>query len=71
MKKTKLDKYEQDVEDTVSEYKTVDSSKRKRIQSIIKRANEKKNISLRVNSQDLDLLKILTKHCFPVLSISL
>ncbi len=58
MKKTKLDKLEQGVEDTILEYKTVSSRKKKRIQNIIKKANEKKNISLRVNSQDLDLLKI-------------
>ena len=58
MKKTKLDKLEQGVEDTILEYKTVSARKKKRIQNIIKKANEKKNISLRVNSQDLDLLKI-------------
>jgi predicted DNA binding CopG/RHH family protein len=58
MKKTKLDKLEQGVEDTILEYKTVSAGKKKRIQNIIKKANEKKNISLRVNSQDLDLLKI-------------
>ena len=58
MKKTKLDKLEQGVEDTILEYKTVSAGKKKRIQNIIKKANEKKNISLRVNSQDLELLKI-------------
>ena len=49
---------EQGVEDTILEYKTVSAGKKKRIQNIIKKANEKKNISLRVNSQDLELLKI-------------
>ena len=58
MKKTKLDKSERGIEDTILEYKTVSTTKKKRIQNIIKKANEKKNISLRVNSQDLDLLKI-------------
>ncbi len=58
MKKPKLDNLEQGVEDTILEYKTVSAGKKKRIQNIIKKANEKKNISLRVNSQDLELLKI-------------
>jgi predicted DNA binding CopG/RHH family protein len=56
--KTKLDKYEQSIEDTILEYKPVSESKKNKIQAIIHKSQEKKNISLRVNNQDLDLLKM-------------
>lgn len=62
MKKTKLNTVEHKIEDNILEYKTVSAAKKKRIQDIIKKANEKKNISLRVNNQDLDLLKIRAEH---------
>ena len=62
MKKTKLDKFEQKIEENILEYKTVSVAKKKRINNIIKKANEKKNISLRVNSQDLDLLRLRAEH---------
>jgi predicted DNA binding CopG/RHH family protein len=58
MKKIKLDKYEEEIEDSLSEIRSVSPARRKKIETIIRKANEKKNISLRVNSQDLDLLKI-------------
>ncbi len=58
MKNVKLSKYEQYIEDSISEYNSVSSKKRKRIENIIKKSVEKKNISLRVNSQDLNILKI-------------
>jgi len=60
--KKKLNTDEKKIEDNILEYKTVSTKKKKKIQSIIKKANEKKNISLRVNSQDLDLLKIRAEH---------
>ena len=47
----KLDDYEKEIERGISKYKKAKPSK---IEKIIKKANEKKNISLRVNSQDLD-----------------
>ena len=62
MKKEKLNKFEQEMEDTILKYKTVSTTKKKRIKNIIKKANEKKNISLRVNSQDLDLLRVRAEH---------
>jgi len=62
MKKEKLNKFEQEIEDTILKYKTVSTTKKKRIKNIIKKANEKKNISLRVNSQDLDLLRVRAEH---------
>ena len=58
MKNVKLSKYEQYIEDSISEYNSVSSKKRKRIENIIKKAVEKKNISLRVNNQDLNILKM-------------
>ena len=61
MKKAKLTKFEQEVEKDILKYKPVSSKEREKIGKIIKRANEKKNISLRVNGQDLDLLKLLAE----------
>jgi len=58
MKKIKLDKYEDEIEDSLSEIRSVSPARRKKIETIIRKANEKKNISLRVNSQDLNLLKL-------------
>jgi len=58
MKNIKLSKYEQNIEDSISEYDSVSSKKRKKIENIINKAVEKKNISLRVNNQDLNLLKL-------------
>jgi len=57
MKKIKLDKLEKEIEKNILKYKAVSSKERENIEAIIKRANEKKNISLRVNNQDLDLLR--------------
>ena len=42
MKKTKLNTVEHKIEDNILEYKTVSAAKKKRIQDIIKKANEKK-----------------------------
>lgn len=58
MKKIKLDKFERGIERNILKYKPISLKERERIEKIIKKANEKKNISLRVNSQDLDLLKL-------------
>jgi predicted DNA binding CopG/RHH family protein len=57
MKNIKLDTYEKEIEDSLSEIKSVSPARRKKVETIIRKANEKRNISLRVNSQDLDLLK--------------
>lgn len=54
----KLDDYEQDLENNISKYKKASASKIEKIEKIIRKANEKKSISLRVNSQDLDQLKL-------------
>jgi len=53
----KLDKYEQEIENNISEYNSASDKKRIQINRIIKRAREKKSVNLRVNTQDLELLK--------------
>ncbi len=53
----KLDDYEKEIEKDISKYKKVSAPKIEKIEKVIKKANEKKNISLRVNSHDLDQLK--------------
>jgi predicted DNA binding CopG/RHH family protein len=58
MKELKLDNYEKEIEKDILKYKKVSSSKIAKIERIIQKANEKKNISLRLNSQDLDQLKL-------------
>ncbi len=62
MKKFVLDPFEQSIEDTILEYNSVSTEKKKRIENIIKKANEKKSISIRVNCQDLELLKMRAEH---------
>ena len=61
MKKVKLTKFEKEIEKDIQKYKPVSSKERQKIGKIIKKANEKKNISLRVNGQDLELLKLLAE----------
>ena len=54
---TKLDKYESEIEKNISQYKSVSAKKKALIEGIIDKANEKKSISLRLKSNDLDQLK--------------
>jgi len=56
--KIKLDNYEKKIEENISNYKKALPQKISKIEGIIRIANEKKNISLRVNRYDLDQLKI-------------
>jgi predicted DNA binding CopG/RHH family protein len=58
----KPDKYEQEIENSISEYKSVSDKKRDKINNLIKKAKEKKSVNLRVNSQDLDLLKLCGRN---------
>ena len=53
----KLDKYEQAIEDDISNFKSVSNSKKSLIDGIIDKANEKKSISLRLKANDLEMLK--------------
>lgn len=53
----KLDKSEQRIEDRILSYKPLSDKKQKKVNSIIKKAKEKKSVNLRLNRHDLDLLK--------------
>lgn len=53
----KLDKYEQEIEDNVSQYKPASAPKKSQVAAIIDKANEKKSISLRLKTNDLEQLK--------------
>ncbi|NIS38043.1 antitoxin [Candidatus Saccharibacteria bacterium] len=53
----KLDRYEQEIENNISEYQSASDKKRKEIKNIINKAKQKKSVSLRLNRQDLDMLK--------------
>ena len=55
--KQKLDQYEKEIEENISQFKLIGSSKKMLIEDIIDKANEKKSISLRLKSNDLELLK--------------
>ena len=62
MIKDKLDDLEKSIEKDILKYKKVSSKKLNKIESIIQKANEKRNISLRVNSQDLEQIKLKAEH---------
>lgn len=53
----KLDKFEQEIEDNIDEYQPISSEEKQQISSIIKKAKEKKSVSLRLHAQDLTLIK--------------
>lgn len=53
----KLDKYEQEIENNVSQYKPARAQKKSQVEAIIDKANEKKSISLRLKTNDLEQLK--------------
>jgi predicted DNA binding CopG/RHH family protein len=57
MKKIKLDKAEQEIENNYNKFKKINIEKRKHIEKIIDTANKKKIISLRLNNQDLNMIK--------------
>ncbi|MDA3895505.1 MAG: hypothetical protein PF482_05085 [Desulfobacteraceae bacterium] len=55
--KTKLDKYEDEIERNISKYSSIHEGTKKIIENIISKANETKSISLRLKNFDLDQLK--------------
>jgi len=55
--KPKLDKYESEMEDNIAQFSPVSKSKKASIEKIIDKANEKRSISLRLKSNDLEQLK--------------
>lgn len=55
---SKLDKFEQAIEDNIESWTTVSKNKRASIENIILKANKKKNISLRLKTHDIEQLKL-------------
>ncbi len=55
--KTKLDKFEKEIEENISQFAPVSNDKKAFIENIIDKANVKKSISLRLKSNDLEQLK--------------
>ncbi len=56
--KSKLDKYESEIEGNISQFAPVSNTKKASIESIIDKANEKKSISLRLKNNDIEQLKL-------------
>ncbi len=50
----KLDKYEQEIEKNIDQFQSVNIKKKSQIDTIIKKANKKKSISLRLKASDLE-----------------
>ena len=57
MKKVKLDKFENEIEKQADNFVKISKSKKQKIENIIDRANEKISVTLRLNNQDLELIK--------------
>ena len=55
--KSKLDAEEQILEEGMEQFQPVNAAKRQLIEGIIDKANEKRSISLRLKSNDVELLK--------------
>jgi len=54
---TKLDTFEQDIENNASSFKPVSSSTKATIESIIDSARKSKNINIRISEYDLEKLR--------------
>ena len=54
---TKLDSFEQDIENSVSSFKPVSSSTKEAIENIIDAAKKSKNINIRISEYDLEKLR--------------
>ena len=57
IKKIKLDKYEQEIEDNIDKFVPVSKKEKERIESIIEKARKNISISLRINNYDLEKIK--------------
>lgn len=62
MSKLKLDDYEKEIEKNILKFRKASKTKINKVEKILQKANEKKNISLRVNSQDIEQLKLRAKQ---------
>ena len=58
MKKIMLDGTEESIEKDIHRYKKLSAKNSKRIERIISKENEKRNICLRVNKHDLEQLRL-------------
>jgi predicted DNA binding CopG/RHH family protein len=58
MSNLKLDDYEKEIEKNILKFRKASKTKINKVEKILQKANEKKNISLRVNSQDIEQLKL-------------
>ncbi len=52
-----LDKYEQEIEQNLSQFKSVSRDKKLAIETLIDKTNESENISLQLQRNDFELLK--------------
>jgi predicted DNA binding CopG/RHH family protein len=57
MKRNKFDADEQQLEKDMEQFQPVNAAKKQLIEGILDKANEKRSISLRLKSNDLELLK--------------
>ncbi len=55
---SKLDIFEQKIENNIDSFVPINKNKKLLIESIINKANEKKSISLRLKTNDLEQLKL-------------
>lgn len=56
-KKIKLDDFEQDIENNSENYVPVSNFKKNKIETIISETKKSKNINIRINNYDLELVK--------------
>ncbi len=56
-KNSKLDTYEQEIENNSEHYVPVSDAKKKKIEAIISDSRKSKNINIRINDYDLDLIR--------------
>jgi predicted DNA binding CopG/RHH family protein len=54
--KTKLDSFEQDIEDHANEFRPVSTQKRELLESLLDDARKTKNINIRISEYDLEKL---------------
>lgn len=56
-KNTKLDKYEQEIENNSHKYVPVSDVKKKKIESILNDSRKSRNINIRIKNYDLELIR--------------
>jgi len=52
-----LDNFEQKIEDNIADYKKLSSSKKKKVENILSEAKKTKNVNIRINNVELDILR--------------